>query len=131
LAILAGLFLISAVAEGVEFLLVAALHGSVTSDQEVYFAIRNRPSVLAAKFLYNGLAALLGGYAAAWIAGRARVLHGAALALLQLSGLLYGMTASPYAPTTPLWMWVGLCVTMPPLVLLGAWLRDRPRTSEV
>ena len=53
-----GMMLISLIAEGIAFLPVALVHGSVTTDQEVDFGIRNRPPILAGKFVYNNLAAL-------------------------------------------------------------------------
>ncbi len=34
--VFAGLMLISVIAEGIEFLLVALVHGSITTDQDVY-----------------------------------------------------------------------------------------------
>jgi len=117
-----GLMVMSVIAEGIEFILVALVHGSVTTDQDIYFEIRNRPALLAAKFFYNSAAGLAGGYVTAWIAGRAPIWHGAFLAALQLAGLIYGMTASPYASTTPLWAWIGLAGTMTPIILFGSWL---------
>lgn len=128
-AVFAGLMLISFVSEGIEFLLVAFIHGSPTSVPEVYLEIRNRPLILAIKFIYNNFAAFAGGYAAAWIAGRAHIWPGTFLAVLQMAGLVYGMTASPYANTTPMWAWVGLCATMPPFIVIGSWFR-RSRMRE-
>ena len=60
LGVFFGIMLISLIAEGIEFLLVALVHGSITTDQDVYFEIRNRPAMLAAKFIYNSVAALAG-----------------------------------------------------------------------
>ncbi len=125
LGVFIGLMLISIIAEGIEFLLVALVHGSITTDQDVYFGIRNRPALLASKFVYNNFAGLAGGYVAAWIAGRAPVWHGLVLALVQLGGLIYGMTASPYAGTTPMWAWIALAATMTPIILVGSWFRRR------
>ena len=117
--------LISIIAEGIEFLLVALVHGSITTDQDVYFGIGNRPPLLALKFAYNTFAGSAGGYVAAWIAVRAPVWHGLFLATVQLSGFIYGMTASPYASTTPMWAWIGLAATMTPIIVIGSWVRQR------
>ena len=120
-----GLMLILIIAEGIEFLLVALVHGSITTDQDVYFGIRNRPPMLTIKFVYNTFAGFVGGYVAAWIAGRASVWHGLALATVQLAGLIYGMTVAPYASTTPMWAWITLAATMTPAIVVGSWVRRR------
>lgn len=128
--VLAGLFLITLIAEGIEFALVTALHGSVTTDPAVYFAIRNRPAVLAFKLVYNTVAAFAGGYACAWIAGRMRKLHGVLLAVVQTAGFIYGMSVSEYASTTPLWMWIALILVTIFGILAGAG-RCEKRTERI
>ncbi|NJN83271.1 MAG: hypothetical protein HC802_13955 [Caldilineaceae bacterium] len=125
LAVFVGLMLISLIAEGIEFMLVTLIHGSVTADEQIYFAIRNRPAILMAKLLYNSIAGLAGGYAVAWIAGRAPVWHGIFLAGVQLAALVYGMTVAPFATTTPLWVWLLLAATMPVMIVAGSLLRFR------
>jgi len=130
LGVFLGLMLISFIAEGIEFLLVALVHGSTTTDQEIYFEIRNRPVLLGTKFIYNSIAGLAGGYITAWIAGRAPIWHGVFLAAVQLAGLIYGMTASPYAGTTPMWAWIGLAGTMTPIIVLGSWLGRRRANNK-
>ena len=125
LGVFISLMLISIIAEGIEFLLVALVHGSITTDQDAYFGIRNRPPLLAIKFVYNTFAGFAGGYVAAWIAGRAPVWHGLLLATVQLAGFIYGMTASPYASTTPMWAWIALAGTMTPAIVIGSWVRRR------
>ncbi len=129
LGVFLGMMLISIIAEGTEFLLVALVHGSITTDQDVYFGIRNRPALLATKFVYNSAAGFAGGYITAWIACRAPIWHGAFMAAVQLAGLIYGMTASPYATTTPMWAWIGLAGTMIPAIVFGSWTRWR-RTMQ-
>lgn len=131
LGVFLGLMLISLIAEGIEFLLVALVHGSITTDQEVYFEIRNRPALLGIKFIYNSVAGLAGGYVTAWIARRAPIWHGVFLAAVQLSGFIYGMTASPYASTTPMWAWIGLAGTMTPMIVFGSWVRCRRATPMI
>src|SRR5688572_8966961 len=93
-AIVCGLVILSVVAEGIEFAIVTALHGSLTDDPQVYLSIRNRPATLAAKLAYNTAAAVLAGYATGWIAGRAPLLHGAILAIIQLALFVWGMLFS-------------------------------------
>lgn len=130
LALFLGLMIISIIAEGIEFVLVAVVHGSITTDQDTYFGIRNRPALLAAKFVYNGAAGFAGGYATAGIVGRAPMMHGLLLALIQLAALIYGMTASPYASTTPLWAWIVFSATMVPMILVGSWFQSRRRIQQ-
>jgi len=131
LAIMSGLFLLSLVAEGIELAVVTALHGSFTQDQALYFGIRNRPAVLGAKLVYNTGAAFLAGYAAAWVAGRAAVLHGTILAIIQLALFVWGMAFSEFAGTTPLWAWLTLVPLMAAGILLGAFVQNRQRTLTV
>lgn len=129
-AILAGLLLITVIAEGIEFGLVTFLRGGDTNpDFAEYFGVRNRPWVLGLKVVYNNLAALAGGFLCAWIAGRRALAHGVALAVAQVAGLVYGMTVSAYASWTPMWMWWALILLMAPAIVLGAWLRGRKRAT--
>lgn len=123
LAVFVGLMVISIIAEGIEFVLVTALHGGVATEPEVYWSVRNRPMILGLKLVYNTLAAAGGGYLAAWIAGRQALAHGMALAAIQLALFVWGMTASEFAGTTPTWAWSTLCVTMTAAILFGARLR--------
>lgn len=131
LAIVCGLMALSLVAEGMEFAIVTALHGSLTDDPSVYFGIRNRPPVLASKFIYNTGAALLAGYTAAWVAGRARLAHGAVLAVIQLALFSWGMNYSEYAGTTPAWAWVTLLPLMGGGICLGAFVQTRQMPAVV
>jgi hypothetical protein len=124
-SVIVGLLVISFIAETIEFLLVTAINGSVTSDPGVYFGVRNRPLLLALKLVYNSLASLIGGYTAAWIAGRAGARHAMVLAAVQALALVWGMTASPYAQLTPLWMWITLILVMTPAIVTGGALRAR------
>lgn len=120
--VLIGLILISLIAEPIEIFIVTRLGGEL-GDTEGYFAVRNQTPVLIAKFCYNGLAAFAGGYGAAWIAGRRWVLHGGILAVLQTATFVWGMTASAFAGTTPVWAWVPLTFIMIGGILGGAALR--------
>ena len=131
LAIVLGMAVVTVVSEGIEFALVTALNGSVTTDLPRYFAVRNQPGVLAAKLVYNGLGALLGGYVAAAVAGRAPLAHGIVVAVLQLAGLLWGMLFSEYKDTSPTWLWLALAASMTPLIVAGAWLRGRRRPASM
>lgn len=130
LAVVIGLLLISLITELIEFGVVTALHGAVTTDQAIYFEIRNRLPVILFKFVYNGVAALIGGFVAGWIAGRKEIHHGVALALAQALALLWAMTVSPYAQTTPLWVWLVLLVEMTVGIVGGAWFHYQRKGKQ-
>lgn len=124
-AILGGIGLISIVAELLEFTLVAAAAGGPLTDLDAYFAIRNRPSILGAKLVYNTVAAILGGYVTARIAGRHEMEHARIAALVQTAALIYGFTAGEYASFTPPWMRLALIMLTAPAMLAGAMIRAR------
>jgi hypothetical protein len=128
--LLIGMVLITVLAEAIEFGLVTAVHGSVTTDRAIYFGIRNRPWFMALKLLYNGFAALVGGYVCAWIAGWRESLHGIVLAAIQAGALLWAIAQPDLARWMPPWMWIALIVTMSPLVVAGALFRGRKSAAE-
>lgn len=120
LAVFIGIMVISLVIEVIEFGIITALHGSITTDSNIYFEIRNRLPVILFKFVYNGIAAFLGGYVTAWVANRQQVGHGIALALIQAISLVWGMSVSPFAQSTPPWVWMMLILLMSPAIIFGA-----------
>jgi hypothetical protein len=95
-----------------------------------YFAVRNRPVILAAKLLYNTLAAILAGYMTAKIAGLRELLHAAVVAIVQTMALVWGFTAGEYASFTPVWMRVALVLTTGPAMMLGASIRARATANH-
>lgn len=124
-AILVGLIAISVFVEAIEFLLVAFLNRGFTQDPAIYFGIRNQLAVLSAKFFYNALGGILGGYLTALIARRAPVTHGAVLAGVQAVSLAWAATFSSYARWTPVWVWIALILIAIPTAIAGAWLRQQ------
>ena len=130
-AVLGGIAVVSLVVEPLEFTLVNAVADAPIEDAAGYFAVRNLPGILAAKLVYNSLAAMLGGYMAAKIARRAEIAHGAAAAVLQTAALIWGMTASEFADQTPMWMWVALVVLTGPAMVAGATIRARAGATNV
>ncbi len=131
LAVFIGLLVISLIAESVEFGVVTALHGSPITDQEIYFEIRNQLPVILLKFIYNAFAAFIGGYLTGLIAGRQELGHGIALALTQAVSLIWGMTVSPLAHSTPLWAWIMLVLLMPTAIVAGARFRKNRKKASV
>jgi hypothetical protein len=127
LGLILGLAVISLLAEGIEFGLVTLVNGGITSDQDVYFEIRNRPWFLFLKFIYNGLALYAGGWLAAKIALRWKLTCVVTLAIVQLVSFFWGMTLSEFAGTTPFWAWTLLSIEIPFLVFRGG--RNAARTA--
>jgi hypothetical protein len=130
LAILSGLAFISIVVELLEFTLVNAVAGQPLTDPEAYFAVRNQPRILAGKLVYNSLAALLGGYAVAKVAGHAEIAHGGFAAAVQTASLAWGALASDFSRFTPGWMWAALIVLTAPAMMAGAAIRARARRGR-
>lgn len=131
LAVLGGIALVSLLVEPLEFTLVGAVAGGAVTDIDAYFAVRNRPWMLAAKLVYNTAAALLGGYMVAKIAGHAEMAHTGLAAAVQTAALIWGATASEYAPYTPAWMWVMLILLTGPAMLAGGAIRARAAGATV
>jgi hypothetical protein len=128
-AVVVGLFLITLIAETIEFALVTAVNGSVTHDPAVYFGIRNRPGLLALKLVYNAAAGCVAGVACAAIAGIGGRGAAVALAALQAVALLWAIS-SPLAQWAPLWLWVALIITMTAAIVGGGALWRRRLTMD-
>ncbi len=137
LAILGGIGLVSLITQLLETTLVGAAAGGQVLDMPHYFAIRNRPSILGAALVYNTVAALLGGYMTARIAGQQQEMaHARIAALVLTASMIYGFTAGPFAEFTPGWMRIALIMLTAPAMLAGAMVRaraakdDQPPTTD-
>ena len=128
LAILGGIGVVSLVTQLLEFTLVGAAAGGQLTDMAHYFEIRNRPSILAAGLVYNTVAAVLGGYMTAKIAGQHEMAHVRIAALVMTAGLIYGFTAGEFARYTPVWMRIALIMLTAPAMLAGGMVRARATT---
>ena len=122
-AVIGGVALISLIVEPLEFTLVNAIADQPIQDMAGYFAVRNRPGMLAAKLVYNTLAAILGGYMTARIAQTEELKHGALAAAVQTTALIWGFTAGEYASAMPVWMRIAIVLVMGPAMMAGAWIR--------
>ena len=125
IAVLGSIGLTSLVSEALEFTLVTAAAGGAIADLAGYFEVRNRPAILAAKLVYNSVAAILGGYITAKVAGSREMLHAGAAAALQTFALIWGFTMGEYAAFTPVWMRVALVLLTGPAMLVGASVRAK------
>ena len=124
-SIVVGLLLISAIVEPLEFGLVALLNGGVTTDPVVYFRVRNQPPVLAAKLVYNTIAAIAAGWVTALLAGRAPIAHAVTLAAIQTAAFAWAITTPRLRESTPDWMWAALILLTCVGITAGAHLRQR------
>lgn len=129
-AVLGGLAVISLLVEPLEFSLVNAVADAPIGSMQEYFAVRNRPGLLAAKLVYNALAAVLGGYLTAKIAGTAEMRHGALVAAAQTAAFIWGFTVGDYASYTPVWMRVALTLVTAPAILAGAAIRHAAAQAQ-
>jgi hypothetical protein len=125
IAVLGGIGLASLISEALEFTLVSAAAGGPIPDLGAYFEVRNRPTILAAKLVCNSLAAILGGYITAKVAGAHEMLHAGAAAAIQTIALIWGFTVGEYASFTPVWMRVALVLLTGPAMLVGASVRAK------
>jgi len=124
-AVLGGLAVISLVVEALEFTLVTAVSGGRVTDMSQYFAVRNQIGMLAAKLVYNTVAAILGGYVTARVAMADEMRHAAAAAAAQTVALIWGFTGGEFASYTPIWTRVVLIFLMGPAMMVGAAVRAR------
>ena len=95
-----------------------------------YFAVRNRPTILTAKVAYNTLAAVLGGYVTAKIAGTRALIHTGVAAVIQTVALIWGFTAGEYASFTPAWMRIALVLLTGPAMMAGGMIRAKAQTES-
>ena len=113
IGVVAGMIVISVVAEAIELLVVLGVSGNsyetLRSDSSKYFEVRNQPYILVAKMGYTFFAAALAGLATAKIAGNARKPAIVALTVLQVGLLLWAGFISSMSTTGPREMWIGLC----------------------
>lgn len=114
---LLGMFTITLLTEVVEFAIVKLTSGHtidyLSSYQDEYFEIRNRPLILGLKVLYTLFGSFCGGFVATYIAKNNGKIVMITLAVVQFSGLIYGAFFSDFSNSTPLWMWIILLIIVP------------------
>ena len=127
-AVFVGLVVLSFIAESVEVALVSYMHGAMPAPED-YFDVRNQPAILWAKFVYNTVAAVIAGFATAWIAFRHEMKASLALAALQTALFVWGMTASEFAGSLAAWVWIPVSALMAAGIVMGAWLNRKWRKA--
>lgn len=130
LALLVGTGLFRLVVQLLETVLVgAAANGPVTNESE-FFAVRNRPALLAAALGYNSIAAFLAGYVMAKIADSRDVRLAGVGAAISTATLILAFTVGEYASYTPVWTRVALVLLVGPAMVAGAAVRARAAITE-
>lgn len=121
--LIAGIFLLTVLTEGIEFLIVKTLSGEsfeyLSTHQEEYFEIRNQPLILLLKIVYTFGASFFAGFIATYIAQRESKKLLVTFIGLQLLGIIYGAFFSDFSDTTPLWMWFTLIIIVPSGIFYG------------
>ena len=114
LAVLAGYVVKGLVAS--VFLLFAGWHTTDTPSQQVVLIL----------MFWRVVASLAAGYVTGAVARRAEIEHAAGLATLAVVVALGSMLAGT-GGKEPLWAQIAHLLLMPPLILLGGYLRKRQR----
>ena len=123
LGVLAGLITITIVTESIEFLIVIIASGEsteeLTTNQKLYFAIRNQPIILISKLVYTTGAGIIGGFLTALISKSLPRPAALVLIVVQLVSLIWAGFISDLSSTGPVWMWVALIILVPSGIYYG------------
>lgn len=122
-AVIGGLAVTRLLVQPLEITFVNALSGQPVQTASDFAAVLNSPSMMVARVLYTGVAAILGGYVTARIAIHDPVRYTMIAALFQAIVLVVGFAAG-YALPTPLAMQVALVVSSTLGILAGGAVRS-------
>jgi hypothetical protein len=129
-AILGGILVIFALGQVLEVVLVMAIADPRPETIEQYFSVRERTPIQIGILISHGVAAVLGGYIAARVAGTQELVHAGVAAAVQIGFLLWGFAPGENAAMTPLWNRVALVVVTAPAMLAGAAVRAKARAFQ-
>lgn len=123
IGLIVGMFLLTVLTEGIEFIIIKTLSGDsfeyLSTHQKEYFEIRNQPLILFLKIIYTLGASFLAGFVATYIAQKTSTILLVSFIGIQLLGIIYGAFFSEFSDSTPLWMWVTLMVLIPLGIFYG------------
>lgn len=132
---LLGMFTITFLTEGVEFAIVKFVSGHtvdyLSSNQDEYFEIRNRPWILSLKIIYTFFGSFFGGCIATYIAKKASKITIITLIVVQFVGLIYGAFFSDFSGSTPLWMWILLLIIIPIGIYYGHLFMEKINSKKI
>lgn len=130
LAIFGGLGVILFTTQALETVLVRAAAGDAFQDLDAFLVAANQPGMLAAKLVYSGLMAVLGGYLVAKVASTAPMAHAVFAAGLLAAANFSGYMTDELAAFTPVAIRAALVVVMSGALLVGATVRLRAGAVE-
>ncbi len=81
---------------------------------------------------YTLFSIAVAGYATAWVAGRAKVLHAAIMGAVEVTLTAYVMMAAPFPEvhSAPRWWWIAGMILMIPAACLGGLIRLRKPSRQ-
>ena len=122
-AVIGALAVTRLLVQPLEITLVNALAQQPLNTPGDFAAVLNSPLMMAARPLYTGVAAILGGYVAARIAAHDPMRYTMVAAAFQAIVLIWGFAAG-YALPTPIWMRCALVVVSTMGILAGGAVRS-------
>jgi len=122
-AVIGALAVTRLLVQPLEITLVNALAQQPLNTPGDFAAVLNSPLMMAARPLYTGVAAILGGYVAARIAAHDPMRYTMVAAAFQAIVLIWGFAAG-YALPTPIWMRFALVVVSTMGILAGGAVRS-------
>jgi hypothetical protein len=122
-AVIGALAVTRLLVQPLEITLVHALAQKPLDTPDDFAAVLNFPLMMAARLLYTGVAAILGGYVAARIAAHDPMRYTIAAAVFQAIVLIWGFAAG-YALPTPIWMQLALVTVSTLGILAGGAVRS-------
>jgi len=136
IAVVGGLAITRLIVQPLEITLINVLAPQPPQTAAEVAAVLNLPLMMAARVVYTGVGAILGGYLTARIAGHDAMRYTMVTALFLALILTVGF-ASGYEPTTPVWIRVALVVVSAGGLLAGGAVRaavaalpQAPRTED-
>ncbi len=132
LAVLTGIVVLTIVSFGIEAVagpLMMRIFPTALPDAAALSANFAARLVMLAYTLFSIAVA---GYATAWVAGRAKILHAAIMGAVEVALTLYVMIAAPFpeAHPAPRWWWIAGLILMIPAAILGAVIREKQSTRR-
>jgi hypothetical protein len=129
-AVLGGILVVFAIGQVLEIVLVMAVADPRPETYAQYLAVRERTPIQVGILISHGIAAVLGGYLAARIAGGQELLHATVAAMVQIGFLLWGFAPGENAAMTPMWNRIALVAITAPAMLAGASVRAKARAFQ-
>lgn len=134
MSVVIGIVILTALVEGVEFLIVVSMSDHSASylmeNQTEYFETRNTPFILTSKAIYTFFAAITAGFIATKL-NKSNALTGAiSFVVFQIIALVWAGFFSDLKSTGPYWMWLYLIMLIPIGILIGYKIAIRKTKSS-